>query len=86
MKIAYLLSALIFILLTGCNLLPFQKTIPPETPIKIVVSQIRMEAPLSSPSDLHSFKESIPIEDRPIVLAQLTEEGGMLIFMESEVS
>lgn len=74
LKIAYLFSALIFILLTGCNLLPFQKTIPPETPIKIVVSQIRMEAPLSSPSDLHSFKESIPIEDRPIVLAQLTEE------------
>lgn len=33
-----------------------------------------MEAPLSSPSDLHSFKEPIPHEDRPIVLAQLTEE------------
>lgn len=38
------------------------------------MSQIRMEAPLSSPSDLHSFKESIPAEDRSIVLAQLTEE------------
>lgn len=38
------------------------------------MSQIRMESPLSSPSDLYSFKESIPTENRPIVLAQLTEE------------
>ena len=74
MKVAYLVCVWILFLLTGCNSLPFQKTIPPETPIKIVVSQIRMEAPLSSPSDLYSFKESIPTEDRPIVLAQLTEE------------
>ena len=74
MKIAYLLSALIVLLLTGCNLLPFQKNPPPEIPLKVLVTQMRMEAPLSSPSDLHSFKEPIPREDRPIVLAQLTEE------------
>ena len=33
-----------------------------------------MDAPLSSPSDLYSFKDPIPPPDRPIVLAQLIEE------------
>lgn len=76
MKIACLhyILVLFLLMMTGCSLLPFQKTIPPDPPIKLLVAQISMNAPLTSPSDLHSFKESPPKEDEPIILAQLIEE------------
>ena len=58
---------------TGCNTLPFQKTPPPDPPLRLLVAQIKMVAPLSSPDDLHSFERKLIPEEEPVLLTQLIE-------------
>lgn len=65
---------LILLVITGCSSLPFQKVTPPDPPLRLLVTQIRMDAPLTSPTDLHSFDEKPSAEDKPILLEQLIEE------------
>ena len=65
---------LILVLVTGCNLLPWRATAPPDPPIKLLVAQIKMDAPLSSPDDLKSFDKPPSPEDEAALLAQLIEE------------
>lgn len=59
---------------TGCSMLPFQKTSPPDPPLKLLVAQIKMVAPVSSPEDLHSFNQKVTPEDEPGLLIQLIED------------
>lgn len=76
---------LVLIQLTGCNLLPWRVAPPPDPPIKLIVAQIKMDAPLSSPDDLKSFDKSPSREEEATVLAQLireVEERAQQIFTE----
>ncbi len=66
--------AFVLIPTSGCSVLPWYKAPPPDAPLKLVVAQIIMKAPLSSPTDLKSFDKPPPEEDEPVLLAQLIEE------------
>lgn len=66
--------AFVLIPTSGCSVLPWYKAPPPDAPLKLVVAQITMKAPLSSPTDLKSFDKPPPEEDEPVLLAQLIEE------------
>ena len=55
-------------------MLPWRATAPPDPPIKLLVAQIKMIAPLSSPDDLKSFDKPPSPEDEAALLAQLIEE------------
>lgn len=55
-------------------MLPWRATAPPDPPIKLLVAQIKMDAPLSSPDDLKSFDKPPSPEDEAALLAQLIEE------------
>ena len=77
--------ALVLIQLTGCNLLPWRTAPPPDPPIKLLVAQIKMDAPISSPDDLKSFDKSPSREEEAAVLAQLigeVEDRAQRIFTE----
>lgn len=66
--------ALIFVLTTGCSLLRPRAIVPPDPPITLLVTEVRLDAPVTSPTDLHSFRETLSSEVRPVLLAQLIEE------------
>ena len=66
--------AFVLIATNGCSVLPWYKAPPPNAPLKLLVVQITMKAPLSSPTDLKSFDKPPPEEEEPILLAQLIEE------------
>ena len=66
--------ALILIPTSGCSLLPWHKGAPSNPPINLLVAQIIMDAPLSSPEDLRSFEKPPPKEEESVLLAQLIEE------------
>ena len=65
---------LVLVQVTGCNLLPWRAVAPPNPPIKLLVAQIKMGAPLSSPEDLKSFDTPPSPEDEAALMAQLIEE------------
>lgn len=65
---------LILVVTTGCSSFPFQKVTPPDPPLRLLVTQIRMDAPLTSPTDLRSFDEKPSAEEKPILLEQLIKE------------
>ncbi len=62
------------VLMTGCSLLWSRPVGPPIPPIRLLVTEMRMEAPVTSPADLHSFGEPLSLEIKPVLLAQLIEE------------
>ena len=76
---------LVLIQVTGCNVLPWRASPPPDPSIKLLVAQIKMEAPLSSPEDLKSFDKAPVPEDEAALMAQLieeVEERAQRIFIE----
>lgn len=76
MKHRFLSGMFAFVLIPtgGCSVLPWYKAPPPDAPLKLLVAQITMKAPLSSPTDLKSFDKPPSEEEEPIVLARLIEE------------
>lgn len=83
-------GTLVFVLIqvTGCNVLPWRASPPPDPSIKLLVSQVKMAAPLSSPDDLKSFDKEPAAEDEAAVMAQLieeVEERAQRIFIEQLV-
>lgn len=76
MKIARLICALalLIVLTTGCSLLRSRAIVPPHPPITLLVTDVKLDAPVTSPTDLHSFREPLSSEVKPVLLAQLIEE------------
>ena len=66
--------SLVFVLTTGCSLLWSRAGVPPNPPIRVLVTDMKMDAPVTSPTDLHSFDEPPSSEIEPVLLAQLIEE------------
>ena len=83
--ISFSTLTLLLIQVSGCNLLPWRATAPPNPPIKLLVAEIKMRAPLSSPDDLKSFDKPPSSEEEAALLAQLikeVEERANRIFTE----
>lgn len=83
--ISFCMLTLILIQVSGCNLLPWRATVPPDPPIKLLVAEIKMRAPLSSPDDLKSFDKPPSSEEEAALLVQLikeVEERASRIFTE----
>ncbi len=73
------------IMATGCSVLPFQKSAPPDPPIRLLVAQIKMIAPLTSPTDLKTFDKKLAPEEEPALLTQLIEDvevGAQRLFID----
>ncbi|MGH7259618.1 MAG: hypothetical protein ACREI9_02910 [Nitrospiraceae bacterium] len=58
---------------SGCSLWA-RSLPPPSAPLKIVVAQVVMDAPITSSTQIHSFDEAPSVETEPTILAQLIEE------------
>lgn len=54
--------------------MPFQKSTPPDPPIRLLVAQIKMVAPLTSPEDIHSFQKKLIPEEESSLLTQLIDD------------
>ena len=65
---------LLLCLVSGCAQLGLRPAVPPDPPLKLLVAQITMHAPLSSPADLQSFDQPLSSEEDPLLLARLIEE------------
>ncbi|MBX9661284.1 MAG: hypothetical protein K2X00_22235 [Nitrospiraceae bacterium] len=66
--------ALTFLASSGCGVL-WSRTVPmPPEPLKVLVAQVTLKAPVTSPTDLHSFNDAPPPEIQPMLLAQLIDE------------
>ena len=75
-RITYLrcIYAMLLIMTTGCGVLPFQKSVPPDPPIRLLVAQIKLVAPLTSPTDVKTFDKQLTPEEEPALLTQLIED------------
>src|SRR5581483_1899906 len=69
-----LVMAVLFLLTMGCSLFS-PRTLPlPTPPLKLLVAEVTLRAPVTSPTDLQSFREPLSPEVTPVLLAQLIEE------------
>lgn len=69
-----LVLALVLLATSGCGML-WTRTAPmPAEPLKVLVAQVTLKAPVTSPKDLHSFNDAPPPEIQPMLLAQLIDE------------
>ena len=65
---------LVLLVTSGCGML-WTRTAPlPAEPLTVLVAQVRLNAPVTSPQDLHSFNDAPPPEVQPMLLAQLIDE------------
>jgi hypothetical protein len=65
----------VFVLVTtGCSLFSPHALPPPTPPLKLLVAEVTLKAPVTSPTDLQSFREPLSPEVKPVLLAQLIEE------------
>lgn len=66
--------AVLFLVTTGCSLFSPRALLPPTPPLKLLVAEVTLTAPVTSPTDLQSFREPLSPEVEPVLLAQLIEE------------
>ncbi len=59
---------------TGCNILPFKKAAAPDPPIKLLVAQMKLVAPLTAPTDLQTFQQKPLPEEKIALLTQLIND------------
>lgn len=59
---------------SGCSIWWSQPVALPGKPLQVLVAQVTLNAPVTSPEDLHSFGEVFPSEVQPVLLAQLIDE------------
>lgn len=62
------------LLTTGCTLFSSRALPPPTPPLRVLVAQITLDAPVTSPTDLYSFREDPPPESEAPLLRQLIDE------------
>ncbi len=67
-------TLILFSLTGGCAGWWSRKLPPPDPPMTIMVAQVRLEAPITKSTQVHTFEETPPAELEPIVRAQLIEE------------
>jgi len=78
-------AALFFLILPSCAFLPGRALSPPDPPLTLFVGPVTLDAPVTSSSDLYTFREPPSSETEPQLLAQLIEEvevTGQRIFTE----
>lgn len=63
----------LFLVATGCSLFS-PRALPLPTPLRLLVAEVTLKAPVISPTDLQSFHEPLSPEVEPVLLAQLIEE------------
>lgn len=66
--------AVLFLVATGCSLFSPRALPLPTSPLKLLVADVTLKAPVTSPTDLQSFHEPLAPEVEPVLLAQLIEE------------
>src|SRR3990167_2070261 len=74
MRMELRVAVLFLIALQGCSLLPGRALPPPNPSLRLVVAQVTMEAPVTSPSDLYTFHEPPSPESQNTILAELIDE------------
>ena len=67
-------AALFLLILPSCAFLPGRALPPPDPPLTLLVGPVTLDAPVTSPSDLYSFREPPSSETESQLLAQLVEE------------
>ena len=51
------ITALFLLAVQGCSLFQGRTLPPPSPPVRLVVAQVTLEAPVTSPTDLYTFNE-----------------------------
>jgi hypothetical protein len=69
-----LFTVLFLLILHGCAFLPGRTLPPPDPPLTVLVGPVTLDAPVTSPSDLYTFRERPSSETEHQLLAQLIEE------------
>lgn len=69
-----LFAVLFLLILQGCAFLPGHTLPPPNPPLTVLVGPVTLDAPVTSPSDLYTFRERPFSETKHQLLAQLIEE------------
>lgn len=69
-----LYAVLFLLILQGCAFLPGHALPPPDPPLTVLVGPVTLEAPVTSASDLYTFRERPSSETEHQLLAQLIEE------------
>ncbi len=67
-------AGLFLLIFPGCAFLTGRALPPPDPPLTLLVGPVTLEAPVTSPSDLYTFRERPSPESEPQLLAQLIEE------------
>jgi len=68
------ITALFLLAVQGCSLFQGRTLPPPSPPIRLVVAQVTLEAPVTSPTDLYTFKEPPSPESEQGLLRELIDE------------
>ena len=69
-----LIAVLFLLVFPGCAFLPGRTLPPPDPPLTLLVGPVTLEAPVTSASDLYTFRERPSSETEHQLLAQLIEE------------
>ncbi len=69
-----LFAVLFLLIFQGCAFLPERTLPPPDPPLTVLVGPVTLDAPVTSPSDLYTFREQPSSESEPQLMAQLIEE------------
>lgn len=64
----------VFALLSGCSWVRWRALEPPDPPLKLSITQVKLVAPVSKSKQIHSFEKAPAPEDEPRILAQLVDE------------
>ncbi len=65
---------MVVLLTTGCSLFSPHALPPPTPPLKILVAQVTLDAPVTSPTDLYSVHERTSLESQAMLLGELIDE------------
>lgn len=67
-------AVLFLLILPSCAFLPGRALPPPDPPLTLLAGPVTQDAPVTSSSDLYTFRERPSSETEPHLLAQLIEE------------
>lgn len=70
----FVIAVLVLLAVQGCSLLPVRTLSPPSPPLRLIVAQVTLEAPVTSPTDLYTFNEPPSPEAEEGLLKELIDE------------
>ena len=70
----FIIAVLFLLAVQGCSLFPGRTLPPPSSPLRLVVAQVTLEAPVTSPTDLYTFNEPPSPESEQRLLTELIDE------------